>query len=242
MTVKADEKLARINDKDGFTNIRNGEGTDFKVVGTVNKDDFFYCELTNSEWYKVTALKWTEAGSQLEGYIHKSKVQFIDDLPDTTKKRIIETIFETQKQSANKFQNAWRSKDSLAYQTTVRALEDYSDNKYSPILPIFAYYFCKTRDIGTLNKLFATIWADKSSANEEPSFTLGDCFVCNSDIVLKQLKNIKSKEQRQLLISDIEWGLRFRFNMPDEDLGIPDNPNKKQIEEFSKLKKKLKQD
>ena len=72
--------------------------------------------------------------------------------------------------------------------------------KYSPILPIFSDYFCKTKDSVTLKQFFATTWADNGSANEMPSFAFGDCFVCHSDIVLRQLKSVKDTEQLKLIV------------------------------------------
>jgi len=236
LTVKAEMEVARINDKDGFTNIRDGQGTEFKIVGTINADDFFSCEQTTADWWKVSALKWTDRWKQIEGYIFKDKVQFLSKLPDTTKQKLIQTIFAKQKDLASKF----RSFDSATYRSTISALENYSDIKYSPILPIFSDYFCKTKDSITLKQFFATLWADKGSANEMPSFALGDCFICHSDIVLRQLKSMKNKAQLNLLVSHIEWGLRSHFNVPEEGLDLPENTNKKEVDDFNRLVKKLK--
>lgn len=238
--ANAEMKVARINDKDGFTNIREGQGADFKIVATVKADEFFYCEQSSADWWKVTVLEWTDRGQQIEGFIFKDRVQFLSTLSDSAKQNLVQSIFENQKQFATKFQNAWKSNDSLEYQTTVRALENYSDVKYTPILNIFLTYFCETQDSVTLNKFFAAMWADKGSADEMPSFTIGDCFVCRTDLVMRQLKNIKSIEERNSIIGHIEWGLRNHFNVPEEGLGIPDNTNEKQTDVFNRLMKQLK--
>ena len=228
-------KLARISDKDGFTNVREGQGADFKIIGIINTEEFFYCESTNTEWIKVQVIKYTEKVKQFEGFIHKSRVEYIDSLPDTIKKKLILDIFEQHKRYADKF----HASDSTARRAIVLALENHSDARYSPILPVFARYFCKTQDVLLLNKLFSTILADKGSANEMPSFTLGDCFICGTELVIQQLKNLKNKTQRSIIVGDIEWGLHNYFNVPEEGIGIPNTADKKQIEEFKKFKKKL---
>lgn len=56
-TAYADSKLARINDTDGFINIRSGQSIDSPVVATFDKDDLFYCDWTNAAWLKVTVYK-----------------------------------------------------------------------------------------------------------------------------------------------------------------------------------------
>lgn len=239
-SLRAEMKVARINDKDGFTNIREGQGAEFKIVGTLTAEDFFYCEQSNSDWWKASAIKLNDRGQQIEGYIFKDKVQFLSTLPDTTKRKLIQTVFETHKQLATNFQNAWKSKDSLAYRTTRSALENYSDSKYDPILDIFPNYFCKTLDSITLNLFFAAIWTDNGSANEMPSFAIGDCFVCHADVVLRQLKSVKDNEQLKLIVHDIEWGLRNHFNVSEPGDANPATTTQKDIDNFNKLLAKLK--
>jgi hypothetical protein len=230
LTVLAENRLAIINDPDGFTNIRSGQGKEYPVVSTINKDEFFYCDLTNSEWVKVIALKW-QNGNQVEGYIHRSRVQLVENLDFERQKELIKQILDKQRILANNFQKAWKSKDSLAYRTTVRELELYSETKYSPILDIFPKYFCETKDTVILDLFYSTIWADKGSANETPSFAIGECFICNSDLVINQLQSIVNKEQKDLIYDQVEWGLMNTFEVEED--GQSDNI------EFNQLKSKL---
>lgn len=204
LTLFAENKLAIINDKDGFTYVRSGQGKNFKVVDTLFTDDFFYFRyIDNSEWAKVTAWK----GRQIEGFVHKSRVQEFKKLDSKKQKKLITKILDRQRVLADNFQNAWKSKDSLAYRTTRRELEYYSDTKYDPILNILPKYFCSTSDVEVLQLFFSTIWADKGSANEMPSFSIGDCFICNPDLVIKQLNKIQNIEQKKSILDHIEWGL-----------------------------------
>lgn len=222
-------ELAIINDPDGFTNVRSGPGKDFKVVDTLYKGDFFYATtiINNSEWAHITAWK----GSQIEGYIHKSRIQIVEDLDNTKQKKLIIQILDQQKTLADNFQNAFKSKDSLAYRTTIRELEFYSDTKYSPILNILQGYFCKTGDKDILQHFLATMWADKGSANEMPSFTISDCLICKPGIVIQEIAKIKNSEFKDFILDHIEWGLKNNF-------GVDEN-NKSENEEYCKLKKRL---
>jgi hypothetical protein len=55
------------------------------------------------------------------------------------------------------------------------------------------------------------MWSDKGSANEMPSFAIGECFVCKTDRVIEQLKKIKNAEQKEFIFDTIEWGLENNF-------------------------------
>lgn len=228
LTLFAESKLAVINDPDGFTYVRSGQSKDFKVVDTLYTDDFFYFQLVdNSDWAKVTTWK----GRQIEGFVHKSRIQEVEKLDNAKQKQLIMKVLDRQRILADNFRNAWKSKDDIAYRTTVKELEHYNDTKYDPILTILPKYFCATNDIEVIQLFFATSWADKSSANEMPSFSIGDCFICKTDIVIEQLKRIKDIEQKKHILDQIEWGLLNHFSV-DED-GKSDN------KEFNKLKTRL---
>lgn len=72
LTLFAQNGPSIINDSDGFTNVRLGSGTEFEVIDTLFNEDFFYFKLEeNSDWAKVTVWK----GRQIEGFIHKSRIQ-----------------------------------------------------------------------------------------------------------------------------------------------------------------------
>jgi hypothetical protein len=228
LTLLAENKLAIINDPDGFTFVRSGQGKDFKVVDTLFIDDFFYFQFAdNSEWAKVTAWK----GRQIEGFVHKSRIQEFEKLDNKKQKELITKTLDRHRILADNFQNAWKSKDSIAYRKTVRELEFHSDTKYDPVLTILPNYFCSTSDIQVLQLFFSTMWADKGSANEMPSFSIGKCFMCKPDLVIEQLTKIKNVEQKKSIFDQIEWGLLNNFDV-DEN-GKSDN------KEFNKLKARL---
>ena len=228
MTPFAQNKLAVINDPDGFTNVRSGPNKDFSIIDTLHKDDFFYFNFEgNSEWVKVTAY----TGRQIDGFIHKSKIQSVENLDIKKQKQLITQILDQERILADKFQKAWQSKDSFAYRKAVRELESYSDIKYDPVLDFLPVYVCKTNDTEVLQLFFATLWADKGSANEMPSFSIGKCFVCKTDLIIEQIKRIKHKEQKKLIYDHIEWGLLNHFDI--------DKNGKAGKQEFNMLKARL---
>lgn len=238
----ADERLARVIDKDGFTNVRAGQGLSFDIVDKVTIDDFFYCETdVNSEWVKVKLLKWS-SGDQITGYIHKSRIQIIEELSSEEQKKIILSTLNRQKLLADKFIESnkrynrelkkWNNKtDSISYRTTVGELELHSETRYSAILQLLPRAFCSTKDKLIITSFFTTIWSDKGSASEEPSFAIGECFACATKVLSDQIKQLKNKEQKKLIIDDIEWGLLNKFSV-DENKESSD-PN------FMKLKEQL---
>lgn len=223
---QAKERLARIVDKDGFTNVRSGQGLSFDIVDKVTTEDFFYCEtVSDSDWLKVKLLRWY-AGDQITGYIHKSRIQIIEELGNEEQTKVILKVLKRQKLLADKFvdshkkynkeQKKWNSsKDSISYRKTGSELEIYSETAYSPILQLLPNVFCNTKDKSIISNFLSTIWSDKGSANEEPSFAIAECFACDTKGVADQVRQLTSKEQRDLIVNDIEWGLLNKFSVDE---------------------------
>ncbi len=227
LTLWAEDRLAIINDPDGYTYVRSGQGKDFKVVDTLFTDDFFYFQFSTSDWLKVKAWK----GRQIEGFVHKSRIKEVGKLDSKKQKDLITKTLDKQRILANNFQTAWKSKDSLAYRKTVRELEFHNDTKYDPVLTVLPAYFCSTKDVKVLQLFFFTMLADKGSANEIPSFTIGDCFICHTDLVCDQLTQIENKDQRRSILGHIEWGLINHFDV--------DENGKSGDAEYNRLKARL---
>ena len=114
--------LARTNDQDAFTNVRSGKGINFGIVATIDRNDFFYCDSLDIEWVKVIVLKWTEKGNQVEGYIHKSRVQLIENLSLKDQGILIKDIITHKKFLVEKFGKSWQNKDSLQSAVSIRKL------------------------------------------------------------------------------------------------------------------------
>ena len=227
---QVDQRLARIVDKDQFTNVRSGQGLSFEVVDTVRAHEFFYCEPTQaSDWYKVTLLKWyRHSGEQITGYIHKSRVQIIEDLKISDQSVIILSVLKKEKQLADRFLETnkkynrvldkWDDKnDSVAYKKAVGELEPYSETTYSAILQILPKVFCNTKDMTIIENFISTMWSDKGSASEEPSFSIGKCFACDPKLLSARVRQIKNKEEKELIVNHIEWGLLNIFSVDEKE-------------------------
>ncbi|CAL2092043.1 SH3 domain-containing protein [Tenacibaculum sp. 190524A05c] len=69
------EKLGRINDPDGYTNVREKPSITSKVVFKILSKEYFYYEKTdNKNWYKLINMDGKS------GYIHKSRVEHIKSI------------------------------------------------------------------------------------------------------------------------------------------------------------------
>ena len=228
-TLFAQNKVAIINDPDGYVNVHSGPGKNFPIISKINKDEFFYCNITKAgKWVKISEMN---EDKEIEGYVFRDRIRLAENLDNSQKKKLLTLILLQQQTLADNFQRAWESNDSLAYQTSRDKLERYGDLKYSPVLEIFPDYFCSIADTNILKLFFSTLWADRGTANETPSFALGDCYICKPNIVLEQLLKIENKKQKELLFDDIEWGLLNYFNVDENE--------KSDNEEFNKLKAQL---
>ena len=75
-------ELAIIKDADGYTNVRLGAGTNYEIVMRIEEDQYFSAPRSEKDWIIL------QIGSD-RGFIHKSRVQYISDLPlDEQKKRL----------------------------------------------------------------------------------------------------------------------------------------------------------
>jgi len=229
--VNGQNQLARINDPDGFTFVRSGEGKDYPIIAKIESDDFFYYENSLNDWLKVRAIKWNSNGDQIEGFMHKSKVQPIESLDIKTKQKLFKKVLSKQKSNAELFQKSCNSNDTTGYYKIIHSLEEYDDTRYSPILSCLPNYLCLSKDTILLQLFFATLWADKGSANELQSEAIGNCYVCAPNFILGQAKWITNKEQQILIFDLIEWGLLNHFNVNEDSIS--------QNKQFNRLKKLL---
>lgn len=235
VSYAADMKIARIEDKDNYTNVRSGRGTSFEILCTVDSNDLFYCEVADSfGWYRVLTNKWDYKNrTQLYGYMHKSRVRFIEQLPVAVQKNILVNVLNEEKRLGEIQNAAWEKynwEDSI-YRKAYRNAEFHSDFKYEPMLNVLPKYFCETKDEQILQLFFEVIWVNKGSASEIPAFALGDCFACEPGIMTRLIAAIENKELKELIIDDIDWGLLNLFSINEDE-----TPKDKK---YLALKKKL---
>lgn len=247
--VFGQSELARIIDKDGFTYLRSGQSIDSNIIDTVFENEFFYCKKSNLDWLEVTTIKWNSSGHPIKGFMHKSRIEIVDNMSNEKKKELIENVFKPYeklgielndfvlKDTYDNENKSWRSKkDSLDFKDIYQRNNIYSEKYFSPLLNTFSKYFCETSDIETFDLFINTLWSHKGSANEMLSFTLGECFICNPELVQKRLISIDNPKKLDLMINHINWGLMNLF-WTEED---GDNePSSKEYLEYKERLKKL---
>ncbi len=213
-------------------------------------------EISNSDWLEVDPLQWKKTknlmnssyhNEQLKGFVHKSRIQIIEQLPLSEQKKIISDnliaykkycqwesdYFYTKYDTAN---NRWKNpSDSLKLIELTSTDFNITDKKFNPILSIFPKYICQTKDTATLQLLFSVLWEDRGSANEMPSSSLGESYVCSSDFFLNQISSLKSIALKDLICGHIEWWLCGYFEV---DCEIQDE-SKITNKEYLAHKKKL---
>ena len=71
----ASAQLAIVNDPDGYTNVREGKGLNYKILGRFTEDDVFMCDAGEDEQWRGI---WD---STLTGFVHNTRLRPIDQLP-----------------------------------------------------------------------------------------------------------------------------------------------------------------
>ncbi|MFV0536590.1 MAG: hypothetical protein ACK5M3_04365 [Dysgonomonas sp.] len=208
MIVIAETELCVINDPDGFVNVRSGAGAGFTVVGKLEEADFFYADLEESQgWIKVTAMKWAD-GAEVVGYVDKSRVQSVRTLDMKQQGTLLKDVLSGQLRRSKAFNEGKLSRQES---------ERYGEYRYSPALEILPLYFCRTKDVSVLQLFYSVLWADEGSADERPTFVIGECYICDSIFVIQQLELLSNIEQQNTIFTHIEWGL---LNSENKDIDI----------------------
>lgn len=181
-------ELAMINEPDGFVNVRTEKNSDSKIIMTIKEGDFFLCEPTEENWWKIDNF-YTKTG-----FVHKSKIKLIKELTEKKQRDlIINSIYRL---------NDYRLKyDSLRLilpnderVELLREFENFEETVYTPLLPFLSKLFCINKDIDLLDKYLKIMIVNKMSANEMPAWSLGDCYLCHADIVIDQIKKYNGKD------------------------------------------------
>lgn len=94
------KRLGKIDDPDGYTNMRSGKGTNYEVIEKIMEDDIFdYYPTNESNWWKVKNLTTCN-----EGYVHKSRIQPVNLFDKSTPEIIAQkakTRYEYPKPCSN---------------------------------------------------------------------------------------------------------------------------------------------
>jgi hypothetical protein len=235
LRTEAQFKLGTIVDKDGFAVIKETPAPNSKTIDSAKQGDFVNCDSVLGNWIKVIEFKWyvhgPNNGKQITGYILKSKVKLIENLTTPEQKSIILNTLKDYSSFINErktFLNThlnygkrkWDNKaDSLKMNEYNSLSFTLADTRFNPLLVYIESFYCRTKDIEVLNKLFAFLYNNKGSAVEQPAFSLAECFICSPDKILNLLNNMNNmnnNEQVNYIKGQIAAGLAGHFNVNPE--------------------------
>lgn len=172
-------KVAIINDIDGFTFIRSGQGTNTSIIDTLFEGEFFQFLTTDtSDWYKVYKM-WN-----VNGFVHKSRIKDIKTFNRTEQQKLITSVFNKEKEVYQKRISNTNYNKKLAL---------YHDEKFDAILDLFIFYMNKEFDEKLMRDYFDILIIEKGSADELPSLALGEIFIKHPNEVIKLVKEYNNK-------------------------------------------------
>ncbi|MFT6747994.1 MAG: hypothetical protein ACJAZ2_002352 [Glaciecola sp.] len=158
-------KVGIIKDNDGFTFIRKGPAQEATVIDTLFTGEFFQFEPSDSsDWIKIYKM-WN-----VNGYVHKSRIQDINKLSRNVQKIYLDSIFKKEAFTYAKRINKWDGKTSGLY--------NFHETKFVPSLHLFIKYMCDSFDERLFRKLLDILIIEEHSADETPSTALGFIFRC----------------------------------------------------------------
>jgi hypothetical protein len=185
-------ELAMINDPDGYVNVRSDKSTDSEILFKIKETEFFLCEPTADNWWKIDDF-YTKTG-----FVHKSRIQLIKDLKENKQQDLIINSINGLKDFRLKYDSLRLILPNDERMKLLREFEKYEETIYTPLLPFLSGLFCKNKDIDLLDKYLKIMIINQMSANESPAWTLGDCYLCHPDLVIKQINNYSGKDKEYL--------------------------------------------
>jgi len=192
-------ELAMINDLDGFVNVRADKSTDSEILFKIKEMEFFLCEPTADNWWKIDNF-YTKTG-----FVHKSRVQLIKDLPEKQQRDLIINSITRLHDYRIKYDSLRLILPNDERMELLSEFENFEETIYTPLLPFLSGLFCKNKDIDLLDKYLKIMIINQMSANEMPAWSLGDCYLCQPDLVIKRIDNYCGKD-REYLWSMLTFG------------------------------------
>ncbi|MDD2799580.1 MAG: SH3 domain-containing protein [Bacteroidales bacterium] len=85
-----------IADKDGFVNVRNSPGISNNIIDTLTNGQIVFCLEAEGEWRPID---YDLSRQNKSGYIHKSRVKFIEDFDKITYNNLTDSTITFKKDS-----------------------------------------------------------------------------------------------------------------------------------------------
>lgn len=194
--------IAVINDADGFTFVRSGNGKIFSVVDTIWKDAFFYCTGdTTHQWIPV------QLPMGKPGFMHRSRIIFFHELDSAKQHDLILDAFRKTVENHNSYWTKVKKcpKEKIVFLNMERD-RIYEEN-YIPAYTAFQKLFCTRPDSILLVAFFKTLQPLSGSADEGKDWKTAECWLCNPNFVENIICHWKNENERQTIISSIETGM-----------------------------------
>ncbi|MBK7132263.1 MAG: SH3 domain-containing protein [Bacteroidales bacterium] len=192
MLIFGQSELAMINDLDGFVNVRADKNSSSEILFKIKKGEFFLCVPTSENWWKIDNF-YTKSG-----FVHKSRIQLISDFTEQQQRDLIINSINRLKDYRLKYDSLRLSLPNDERMKLLSEFENFEETIYTPLLPYLSKIFCKNRDIDLLEKYLKILIVNQGSANEMPAWSLGDCYLCYPDLVIKQINNYSGKDREYL--------------------------------------------
>jgi hypothetical protein len=148
----AQTELAKINDPDGYTNVRIDKGLNCEIIDKFSNGDLFLCTPSSEDWWLVRKYNFKE------GYIHKSRVTLIKSLSDPEIKKIIIIGLDTLNKKNLEFINTPYSSNLDLYSLKRKEIESFTTNIFWALLKYISQQFCKSGDPVLLDKYLLMRW------------------------------------------------------------------------------------
>ena len=170
-------QIAVIQDADGYANVRTGPGLEYSVsrtlddgtlVNIINKEDKVTLEtsvyVTNT-WYFI------EADGSRRGFVHKSRLTPVTNLPAETQKNIL------QKNLAHGIK--------IKASTGIEFINDINPyEQYLLAVSALPSSYCPSGDTDTLHSLLDSLWHDVNRENPDIQRVLAELYLCRPNDVL----------------------------------------------------------
>lgn len=192
-------ELGMINDPDGFVNVRADRSIDAEILFKINVNDFFLCEPTTDNWWKIVDFHGKT------GFVHKSRIQLIKDLKEDQIRTLIINSIKGINDYRLKYDSLSQILPNDKRMNLLSEFENFEETIYTPLLPFLSELFCKNTDTDLLDNYLKVIIVNQMSANESPAWSLGYCYLCQPDIVIKRINNY-SGEDREFLWNVLTFG------------------------------------
>jgi hypothetical protein len=200
----AQDNVAIILDKDGFTNVREGGSTKSAIVGQIKIGEFFTFVKTADDWWEISK-NYDENGNSinLTGYVHKSRIQPLFGLPENAKRKLIKDTFDKELELIKTKNWDERAK--------------HHEPRFDMLLHVAADYITKTKDQELLRIFIETVKLDSGSADESPSWTLGFIFIKQPEWTIEQMKAVGLTVD---LVGRLEFGFENVVTKSEDYVGL----------------------